>query len=485
MFNSLSLRGRLLVTPIIGLFLTLILYITSNSIIISHSALFKELRESNLPQISDISQSIALLANNQNKLASLLVSAADNLDEEQIYLQGKELLNQLHTIEGKLLKNIHTAHTEIYGYNSILDRIKLDFIQYRESSINAIELSSVEPKLAMKELIIAGDASHKLNESFLILSSHHEEVLKDTSNMLLTNTLYDHNTVTIITLVLITIMIFSALYFSNRMSFDIEKTEQELINSREEANRSNKAKSEFLSRMSHNLRTPLNSIVGFSQILEVDANKLSDDQQDSIQHILNASDHLLHLINELLDLSIIESGNMEITVDAVPVNIVVNDCVTMIETQASELDLSIINHVNKEYKVQADDHRLKQVLLNLLSNAVKYNYVQGNITIDGEVIDKQYYRISVTNTGRGLTEKEITKLFIPFKRLDTNSSIQGAGIGLVIAKNIIETMNGRIGVQSISDGKTTFWVELPLSNVTWETSNKRKKDKEIFKIIET
>lgn len=463
MFDSLSLRGRFLVAPFLGVILTLVLYIASNAVMREHSELFQELSDHNLPQISEISRIITTQANNHSRLTTLLLSAVADPDEERVYLEGRGVLNKLHKIEDQLTNSISLSHNESIEYKEIYEKIHPAFARYRESTISAIELSTVDAKLAMIELLIAEKASIQLNDIFLLLSEYHIQSLSETSN-LLENSLSDESEVTALAIGLILAMIFFALYFSRRMAADIKNTEQVLVSAREEAQRANLAKSEFLSRMSHELRTPMNAILGFGQLLKMDAEEFNQDHQENIQEILSAGGHLLHLIDEVLDLGKIESGKMEVTLDAVPVDKVIQECFTMIKAQAAARQLELIDQIsNKKLSVQADSSRLKQVLLNLLSNAVKYNRDHGQITVDGEVFGKQRLRIRVTNTGPGLSDDEIAKLFVPFGRLNTTSSVEGTGIGLVIAKHIIEMMGGIIGVESVPGESATFWVELALA----------------------
>lgn len=241
---------------------------------------------------------------------------------------------------------------------------------------------------------------------------------------------------------------------------------EELKNTLLIAEQANNAKSEFLSRMSHELRTPLNAILGFSQILEINANKDGNNLQErNAKEIIDAGNHLLYLINEILDIAKIEAGTLEIVIEEVSVENVLNESTLLIKSQIERKNIELSDTISSSvHSVKADFNRLKQVLLNLLSNAVKYNYENGKITITSQKSGNDYVRICITNTGQGLTNTEISKLFVPFERLNYSTNVEGTGIGLVISKNLIEAMNGTIGVESKPGVSTTFWIDLPLSS---------------------
>jgi two-component system sensor histidine kinase/response regulator len=238
-----------------------------------------------------------------------------------------------------------------------------------------------------------------------------------------------------------------------------------LLRAKEEAEQANRAKSEFISHMSHELRTPLNAILGFAQLMERDPlEPLSPSQSASVKHIIQAGWHQLALVNEVLDLARIEAGRMQLHLEKVMLAQAMQECIDLLSPLSSERRLIIENHVPAcgECFVWADLTRLKQVLINLLSNAIKYNREGGTITLACQRSAPGRWKVSVTDTGPGIPTVKLDELFVPFNRLDADKShIQGAGIGLAVAKRLAELMGGEIGVESRPGEGATFWLDLP------------------------
>jgi len=231
------------------------------------------------------------------------------------------------------------------------------------------------------------------------------------------------------------------------------------------ADKANRAKSDFLSSMSHELRTPLSAILGFAQLIESGTPEPTPSQKRSIDQILQSGWYLLDLINEILDLALIESGRLSLSLEPVSLTEVMQECETMIETQANGRGISLSFPVlSAPQFVVADRRRLKQVLTNLLSNAVKYNSPRGTVAVTSKILSPHQIRICVEDTGAGLSAEKIEQLFQPFNRLGQEAaSEQGTGIGLVMTKRLVELMGGHIGVDSQVGKGSTFWVELSLT----------------------
>jgi len=240
-----------------------------------------------------------------------------------------------------------------------------------------------------------------------------------------------------------------------------------LLKAKEDADKANRAKSEFLSSMSHELRTPLNAILGFGQMLDFNPKEpLSDSQKRCVDQIVKGGDHLLVLINDILDLAKIEAGKVELSIEDIDPNKALEECLTLTMRMATERGLKIIFPEAElySYVLKVDYTRFKQVLLNLMSNAIKYNCDGGKITVTYKPTTENMLRISISDTGKGIPLNRQDELFKAFSRLDAESSgIEGTGIGLVVCKDLVELMGGSIGCESELGKGSTFWLELPLA----------------------
>ncbi|HCS65153.1 MAG TPA: hybrid sensor histidine kinase/response regulator [Cellvibrio sp.] len=252
---------------------------------------------------------------------------------------------------------------------------------------------------------------------------------------------------------------------SNMDITEVKRAEERVLQAKEQAEKANRAKSDFLSSMSHELRTPLNAILGYTQLFEYDGN-LKSQQIDNVREIRKAGEHLLQLINDVLDLAKIESGNMTVSLEPVLVSRLITECFTLVQPQADAKGIrlsSLLAEFSNTYVI-ADHVRFKQALLNLLSNAVKYNFVGGEVEVRLVAQPGQHLRISVRDTGRGIPLQRQSEVFQPFNRLTAeNTNIEGSGVGLVITKQLVEMMQGRLDFTSAEGMGTTFWIDFPMA----------------------
>lgn len=249
------------------------------------------------------------------------------------------------------------------------------------------------------------------------------------------------------------------------LRIEAEIRDAALLAAKEEAERANLAKSRFLSSMSHELRTPMNAVIGFAQLLELD-NNLSADQKLQVQSIHKAGNHLLKLINEVLDLSRIEAGRADLSIEPVEIHSLIQDSIGLLKPLADQhdIELNIATPETPGFWVLADRTRLKQVAINLISNAIKYNHQHGKVHIGIQAVGTNRVRLSVADNGPGIPVERQAELFTMFNRLGTeNRMVEGTGIGLAVAKRLIEMMDGTIGLVSVPDQGSTFWIELPLA----------------------
>jgi PAS domain S-box-containing protein len=231
------------------------------------------------------------------------------------------------------------------------------------------------------------------------------------------------------------------------------------------AEKANLAKSEFLSSMSHELRTPLSAILGFAQLIESGNPAPSVSQKRSVDQILRAGWYLLELINEILDLALIESGKLSLSLEPISLNEVMLECQAMIEPQAKKRGISVVfSRFETPCFVKADRTRVKQVFINLLSNAIKYNTANGTVTVEYLISIPGRIRVCVKDSGEGLPPEKLAQLFQPFNRLGQEANgEEGTGIGLVTSKRLIEMMGGVIGAESTVGKGSVFWIEIDLT----------------------
>jgi signal transduction histidine kinase len=242
----------------------------------------------------------------------------------------------------------------------------------------------------------------------------------------------------------------------------LQRTNVALEIARSAAEKANLAKSDFLSSMSHELRSPLNAILGFAQLMESEMPSPTESQKQSIGHILVAGWHLLNLINEILDLAVIEAGKVSLSTEPVALDEVLGECQSMLESEAQKRGITMtIPRAEHLPYVSADRTRIKQVFINLLSNAIKYNKDHGTVVVACHPVSQERVRISVTDTGEGMSPDNLAQLFQPFNRLGREmANVPGTGIGLVVTERLVKLMGGTISVESKVGVGSVFSVEL-------------------------
>ncbi|TAN48084.1 MAG: hybrid sensor histidine kinase/response regulator [Methylococcaceae bacterium] len=243
------------------------------------------------------------------------------------------------------------------------------------------------------------------------------------------------------------------------------QAEKSLYEAKQEAEQANRAKSEFISSMSHELRTPLNAILGFAQLMETDEETPpAEEHREYVEQILSAGWHLLKLINDILDLSKIEAGILNIDPTSVAIDDLIDESIALSQNLAARHGIKLTYcPATENYLIRVDETRLKQVLINLISNAVKYNRPGGSVTVAAGQPQPGRVRLSITDTGVGIPAGKLADLFQPFNRLGAEySAIEGSGIGLALTRRIVEHMQGKIGLESTVDVGSTFWVEFAL-----------------------
>lgn len=255
----------------------------------------------------------------------------------------------------------------------------------------------------------------------------------------------------------------------------VENRTQELITARDLAEKANKSKSDFFSRMSHELRTPLNAILGFSEILLLnDAIQLEQDALDNIREIYRAGDHLKEMINDVLELSKIEAGEINFTCQSTCIKSIIDECLKGLSSLTQKRRITVVQNIEKDIaSIKVDPLRFKQIIVNLINNAIKYNKEGGKIIIDQALSPDHKLTISIRDTGIGIKEEALGQIFKPFERaVSPYEAIEGTGIGLAICREFVEKMSGVIGVESEENIGSNFWIEFPIESYDIDNSKK-------------
>jgi signal transduction histidine kinase/ActR/RegA family two-component response regulator len=335
--------------------------------------------------------------------------------------------------------------------NKIADRRQISQIKGRRSE-DIVAEDFRESNVNCKDYLFAREDHAQLREN-LLASREHLVALAESSRAVIEeqlSMLQQANS-----------KLVTATIEATELAEKLEITTAQLEVAKSLAENANSAKSDFLSSMSHELRTPLNAILGFAQLLESGSPEPTDSQTKKLNQITKAGWYLLDLINQILELAAIESGKLLVINESVSLSEIISECQIMIDPQAQNHNISLnILPFDSTLMINADKTRVKQVLFNLLSNAIKYNRDNGIVEILCSTVTLGKLRISIKDSGFGLSQDKLDQLFQPFNRLGQEKGLnQGTGIGLMICKELVELMGGTIGVTSLVGVGTEFWVE--------------------------
>ena len=241
--------------------------------------------------------------------------------------------------------------------------------------------------------------------------------------------------------------------------------ENELRHARNQAEQASKAKTDFISNINHELRTPLNAVIGFTDLMKL-ADNLTTEQKDQLSEIYSAGKHLVKLINDLQDITRIETGHIELSPEDITVIDVLQNCISLTQPLANKhnIKVELLEPDDEKICIHADKTRFKQIIINLLTNAIKYNSENGAVTLHYQQLDNNLLKVSITDTGPGLTTEQLRYLYTPHNRLGAeDSEVEGSGIGLALSKSLLEQMGGKIELETRYGFGSTFSVVLPLA----------------------
>ena len=477
--NKKSLSPLILIAVIVSVALITYLVWNIRDIETRQAERFEQFQHGRLKNSSDIIGAYLQFEEIHASANALLLDATYGLDQEATYERGVKLLDSI-MVTGNLVTKLAEIPQLSAAEQQYLSQLGRSLASFRHSTMFTVEYATLERGLTLQYLRDINRAA-AINEQLFkgLLESNLQVNLNafDSLSNANADALFILKvSLAFISLIVALLAILSIQLYRNKQREILQHNEQltlavseqtaSLRQAKEEAEHANAAKTHFLSRVSHEFRTPLNGILGFAQLLQFDDSNLQTEQREGVEHIVNSGQHLLQLIEEVLDITGMESGHIEADRDLFSPAQVIRQSLQVLTPVAKQTGIALHCELAELPDMYSDERRFRQIILNLVSNAIKYNRPEGTVNVEATVENDNQFKIVVADTGIGISKEFMHKVFEPFQRQGGSSShIQGTGMGLTITKMLVELLDGNIDFSSEVGIGTQFTVTLPIPDV--------------------